>query len=225
MEAQDATTIYLLKLWPRLEANKNRIFAGAAVIAIAIAIAWVLAQQHDQKEAAAGEALTKLSESSGASPEAFLKIASDYAGTVAAQRAAVVGAGMFFVAGKYADAQTQFQKYLDDHPDGELSGEATLGVASCLQAQGKTDQAAAAYQRAVDNSADNMTVTMAKLSLAKIQEAQGKYHDAQLNFQEIVRVNQNNSLGQDAMLHLMELKNKMPAATVPSAIPPTPAAK
>ena len=224
MQAQDATTLYFLKLWPRIEANKNRIFAGIGVVAVAVGVFWFLSMQRDQKETAAAQALTKLTLTQGAMPESFLKVAADYAGTTAAQRALVQGAGMLFVAGKYADAQTQFQKYLDDHPDGEFSGQASLGLAASLEAQGKMDIAAGAYQRAIDNSSDPMVQNVAKLAMAKIAEAQGKFSNAQMYYQEVIRGNQNNSLGQEAMLRLMELKNKMPAAPATPMAPTTPTA-
>jgi len=213
MQAQDATTVYLLKLWPRIEANKNRILAGAVVVVIAIAVAWVLASQHDQKEAEAGEALTKLSLSPTVTPEGLLKIASDYPGTAAAERAMVLGAGALFTTGKYAEAQAQFQKYLDEHPDGEFFGQAALGLGVCLETQGKADQATGVYQRAIDNSSDTVVVTVAKLSLGKICEAQGKISDAQKYYEQIAkeRINQETSLGREAMLRLTLLKKAAPA--------------
>lgn len=218
MQAQDEASVFLLKLWPRIEANKKPIFAGIAVIAIAIAAFWVFSVQRQEKEIAAGEALTKLTLSQAVQPEAFLKIADDYSGTAAGQRALLQGATALFTAGKYADAQAQFQKYLDQHPDGELAGRAMLGVAISLDAQGKSDAAASAYQRVVNNSSDPVMVSSAKLGLAKILEAQGKYDSARNTFEEVIRANPNNSLGNDAMWHFIQLKNKTPSsATAPGA--------
>ena len=45
-----------------------------------------------------------------------MKIAVDYAGTSAGQRALLEGATALFTTGKYADAQTGFQKFLDAYP-------------------------------------------------------------------------------------------------------------
>ena len=72
----------------------------------------------------------------------YLKIAADYQGTSAGQRALLQGAAMLFAAGRYADAQTQFQKFLDAYPDSFFAAQAALGVATSLDAQGKTDLAA-----------------------------------------------------------------------------------
>src|SRR5258708_509387 len=104
MQTQDATTIYLLKLWPKIEANKNRI------IAVASAIAWIFSVQHEQKEVAAGEALTQLIVSQTAQQDAYFKIAADNSGTPAGQRTWLQGAAMLFSENKFAGAQTQFQK-------------------------------------------------------------------------------------------------------------------
>jgi len=137
MQAQDTTTLFLLKLWPWVEANKNRLIAGAAIAVLAIFIIWFVACQRESKEIAAGQALTQvLLSSGGPSAAAYLKIAEQHAGTAAGQRALLQGAAALFDAGKYPDAQTQFQKFLDAHPDSEFSGQAALGVAASLDAQG-----------------------------------------------------------------------------------------
>jgi TolA-binding protein len=212
MQSQDDASVFLFKLWPRIEANKKPIIAGAIIIATAAAAIWIFSEQRDQKEIAAGEALTKLAISQTVQPDAFLKIAGDYSGTLAAQRAQIEAATMLFESGNYADAQTQFQKYLDDHSDGGLAGQAMFGVAASLDAQGKADLASSAYQRAINNASDPVIMSASKLGLAKILEAQGKYDSALNYFQEVIRANQNNSLGNDAMWHFMQLKNKVPAA-------------
>src|SRR5271170_2291882 len=135
MQAQDATTIFLLKLWPRIEANKNRILIVVAIVAAVLAAIWIFYAQRGQNEIAAGEALTQVTVSQTATPEAYLKIASDHPNTTAGQRALLQGAGMLFVSGQYADAQAQFQKFLDEHPDSEFFPQAELGIATSLAAQ------------------------------------------------------------------------------------------
>jgi hypothetical protein len=136
MQAQDTTTLFLLKLWPWIEANKNRLIGGAAIAVAVIFIIWFAACQRQAKEVAAGQALTVASLTGDATPaDAYLKIAEEHGGTVAGQRALLQGAAALFNAGKFTDAQAQFQKYLDAHPDGEFSGQAMLGVAASLDAQ------------------------------------------------------------------------------------------
>jgi TolA-binding protein len=221
MQAQDATTLFFLKLWPWIEANKNRLIGGAAIALIAVFMIWFVACQHDSKEIAAGQALTQLAFSSGVpSADAYLQIAEQHPGTVAGRRALLQGAAALFDAGKFNDAQAQFQKFLDANPDGEFSGQAALGVATSLDAQGKTDLATGAYQQVINSGSDATVVSAAKFGLARIEESQGRLNDALVLYQDVASANPGGSLASEATMRLMELRSKLPAAT--SA--PTPAA-
>ena len=222
MQAQDATTLFLLKLWPWVEANKNRLIGGAVIAVIAIFIIWFVACQRDSKEIAAGQAMTQvLLSSSGSSADAYLQIAQQHPGTAAGRRAQLQGAAALFDAGKFADAQTQFQKFLDANPDSEFSGQAALGVAASLDAQDKTDLAVGAYQRAISSSSDAMVVSAAKFGMARIEESQGRLNDALVLYQGVASANPGGSLGSEATMRLMDLRNKLPAAT-PATTPKVP---
>jgi TolA-binding protein len=227
MELHDAPAAYFFKLWPKIEANWIRIALGGGVIVAAAMLISYYSWQRDQKEITAGKALTQLLTSpvrrdAGSQPaDLFLKIASDYEGTSAAQRAWVQGAAILFAAGRYADAQTQFQKFLDAHPDGFFAAQAALGVATCLDAQGKTDLAAGAYQRVISISADANAANSAKFAVAQIDERQGKLTDAVNLYEDIVRYNPESSLGSEAGLRAMEVKMKLQSAS-PSAAPAAP---
>jgi TolA-binding protein len=214
MQAQDTTTLFFLKLWPWVEANKNRLIAGAAIAVLAIFIFWFVACQREAKAIAAGEALTQTAlAASGPSADAYLKVAGQYSGTVAGQRALLQAASAFFAAGKFTDAQAQFQKYLDAHPDGEFAGQAQLGVAASLDAQGKADLAVGAYQRVINSASDAPAVTVAKFGLARIEESQGRLNDALVLYQDVARAEPSSSLGSEAAMRLMELRSKLPAVT------------
>ena len=122
MEIQDAPAAYFFKLWPKIEANWIRIaLGGGVIIAIALLISFY-SWQRDQKEIVAGRALTELimsvprNAAAGQSADGFLKVAGDYPGTAAGQRAWLQGATLLFSGGRYADAQTQFQKFLEANP-------------------------------------------------------------------------------------------------------------
>jgi predicted negative regulator of RcsB-dependent stress response len=221
MQAQDTTTLFLLKLWPWVEANKNRLIAGGAIAVLAIFVYSFFSWQGKQKEIAAGQALSQvLLASGGPTAAAYLKIAEQHPGTIAGQRARLQGAAALFDSGKFADAQTQFQKFLDAHPDSEFSGQAALGVAASLDAQGKTDLAVGAYQRVISSSTDVTVVNTAKFGLGRIDESQGKLNDAMVFYQDVVRAIPGGLLGSEATMRLMELRSKLPApapATNPAA--------
>jgi predicted negative regulator of RcsB-dependent stress response len=226
MEAQDAATIYIFKLWPWIEANKKRLAVGAGIIVAAILILFYVSSRRVQKEVDAGQALTQavVSSDGGQLADAYLKIAADYPSTLAGQRALLQAAGTLFETGRYADAQTQFQNFLDAHPDSILSAQAMLGVAACIDAQGKSDLAVGAYQRAIGSLTDAEGTGVAKLAIARIYEAQGKPNDAQALYAEVARANPNGALGSEAEMRAMELKTKSPSTTVPTPAPAAPAA-
>ncbi|HSY74053.1 MAG TPA: tetratricopeptide repeat protein, partial [Dongiaceae bacterium] len=195
MQSQDATTLFLFKLWPWVEANKNKLIAGAGIIAVVACVLYYLSSQREQKEIDAGKALTQTMVSATAvQPEAYLKIANENPGTGAAQRALIQGAAALFETGRFADAQAQFQKFLDIYPDNDLAAQATLGVAASLDAQGKLDLAVGAYQRAV-NTSDAATVNAAKFAMARIDEQQGKSTEALNFYTEVARANPEGTLG------------------------------
>jgi len=214
MQAQDAPTLFLLKFWPWLEANLKAVIAGAIVVAAIIFGILFYSTHQSQKEIDAGYALSHLSfESHGV--DALLKIANDYPGTAAGKRASLEAAGMFFATGKYADAQTQFQKFLDAYPDSEFSAQASLGIAASLEAQGKTDLAISAYQKVV-NPANLAATVAAKFGLARIDTQQGKIAEAGKIYEDVARQSQNSPYAQEAMMRAMELKT---TAFVPSVVP------
>jgi predicted negative regulator of RcsB-dependent stress response len=221
MQPQDATAAWFFKLWPWIETNKNKILGVAGGIVMAIFLFSLFSWWQGQKESEAAGALTQMFMSpDGGRPAGYLKIADDYPGTLAGQRAALQGAAAMFEEGSYADAQTQFQKFLDAHPDNKFSPEAALGVAACLDAQGKTNLAVGAYQRVVNGFSDATAANTAKFALARIYQAQGKFNDALKFYGDVVRFNPNGSLGGEAGQRGMNLMAKSPpppAATAPEA--------
>ena len=222
MQAQDATTLYLFKLWNWIEANRNRVIGSAVIAAFVILVVWFFVSQRAAKEVAAGQALTQVAFGGGKQlADAYAKVAAQYPGTVAGQRALLQSAVALFEAGKFSDAQLQFQNFLDAHPDNEFAGQALLGVAASQDAQGKTDLAVAAYQRVINNSSDPAAVSAAKFAQARIYESQGKFSDALNLYQDVARAAGGGSLGSEAMMRLIELRTKMPA-TAPAAVTPAP---
>lgn len=219
MSTQDDASVFLLKLWPRIEANKNRIIVGIVVVAIVIFVGWVFAVQNQQKQIEAGEKLTQLTVTPNATPEAYLKIADDAAGTQGGERALLQAAAMLFASGHFPEAQAQFQKFLDNNPNSELAASAALGVAASLAAQNKADLAVAAYQRVLRNYSDANSINIAKMGLAQIDEAQGRYNNAMIDLQDIVQQSLMPSLRQEAGMQLVDLKNKIAVTPVPTITP------
>ena len=219
MQPQDAPTAFLFKLWPWIEANKNRIIVGTGIIIVAVFVYSFFSWQRDQREIIAGRALTQLTlsnpDNTGASQlgDAYLKIAGEYPGTLAGRRAWLQGAAALFAAGRFADAQAQFQKFLDAHPDGDFSASAALGVAASLEALGKSDLAIGAYQRVVNGFSDVVAANIAKFALAGIDERQGKFTDALNVYESIARSSPGSVSASEAGMRAVELRTKLASAT------------
>lgn len=174
MQTQDASSELLFKLWPWLEANKKGILIGVVVAGLAVAGVSYLSAQRGQTETAAGEELTKLMFSSTpgtTSPQladGFAKIAAKYPGTAAAERAQLQAGAALFSAGQYAEAQTQFQKFINaENSGGDLAATAQLGIATCLEALGKPE-AIAAYQKVVAAYPTTIGAEVAKQAVVRL---------------------------------------------------------
>jgi len=179
MQTQDAPAEFLIKFWPWLEANKNRLIAIVAALLAAWGIYAFVSWRHEQKEVAAGQALTQLlitpapAADVGKMADAFARLAAQYPGTAAGQRAQLQAATALFSAGRYADAQAQFQKFLTDNSTGPLAATAQLGVAASLEAQGKPE-AVGEYQKVVSRYSGSSSEPVAKAALARLQKPAAK---------------------------------------------------
>ncbi len=219
MELQDAPATFLFKLWPWFEANKTRLMAAGGIVIVAAGVIYFYTWQQNQKQITAGQALTQLmlsdqrSAGPGQQASLFLKIARDYPNTTAGERALLQSATLLFEAGNYADAQTQFQEFLNQYPSSFFAAQASLGLASSQDAQGKADLAAGTYQRIYNTYTEEMPVNMARFGMAQINERQGKVTDAINLYQDIMRAMPNSPLAAEAGLRIMELKIKQPSAS------------
>ncbi|HLX68186.1 MAG TPA: tetratricopeptide repeat protein, partial [Verrucomicrobiae bacterium] len=135
------------KLWVWGDAHKKQLLiALAAVLVVGLGIAFWLTHQS-QQQINANDALSKLAvqailpSASAPSAGALLKVAADFPGTDAAQRAILLGASELFAQGKYDEALGQFQRFLQEHGDSPFAGQAALGVAASMEAQGRTQDA------------------------------------------------------------------------------------
>lgn len=225
MESQDAAATFLLKLWPQIEANKNRIAAGAAIVVAIVAIISFIVWHREQNQIAAGEASTQNlltmppSTESGQLANAYLGVAQDYPGTAAGARSLLEGASALFTEGKYTDAQSYFQQFLDVHPDDEFSADAALGVAKCLEAEGKVNDSQGAYQRVINDFPNSPAVIPAKFGLALLNIQARNYANAFRLFEDVAQSAPYSPLAIEAGQYAYELRSKLPP--VPSTTPPS----
>jgi len=221
------------KAWAWLDKNKKQV--GYAVLGIAVVSlgVWFVVWQQDQKRVAAGEALSRvfvpqtLPQPGGdrrAEPaDDYLKVASQYQNSSAESRALLLAGAALFTQGKFADAQTQFDKFLREKPDSSFTSQALLGVAACLDAQNKTNEAITAYKNLVDRRPNDSSVPQAKFALARLYEAQQKPELARPLLEDVARTDPYGGMGAEAGMRLEELKLKYPSL-VPPVAPSTNAA-
>jgi len=229
MELHDAESQFLFKVLPAVEANKKPIIIGAVAVVVVILLAVIFSWQRNQKEINAGEAYSQVVVSAAATSnpasqaDEYLSVAANFPGTIAAQRAQLQGAADLFTAGRYADAQIQFQKFADAYPGNSLVAFAMLGVGSSLDAQNNLNAAADAYRNVTEGYGNSTAAVPAKYALASIYERQGKIKDAVNYYQEIARSGSGTALGQQAGQRAVELSATLPPAPAPKPASATPA--
>jgi predicted negative regulator of RcsB-dependent stress response len=222
MESQDSATLFLFKIWPTIEANKNRFIGGAVAVVLIVLFFIFLSWRQNEKETTAGQALSQLvvtppaNAAPGQMAARYLKIAGDYSDTLSGQRALLLGAAALFEAGDYTGAQTQFQKFVDSFPASSFASTAVLGVAAALEAQGKPN-AADLYQQVLDNYHDPVAMISANFALGRINERQGKTAEAIKYYQQVARSASRTTLGQEAGVKIAELTAAMPPKVVSSS--------
>ena len=183
--------MFLWKLWPWFEANRKQMLASLAVVLAVVFIYSYWSWQREHREEAAGLALSALTFSASPNTPAsqmadnYLKVAGDHPGTLAGERAQLQGAATLFDAGRYADAQAQFQKYLDAHPTGAFVTTARLGVATSEEAQNQLDAGDGRYLKVIGGSSEPAPVTTAKFALGRISEQKGKLTEALNYYQDV----------------------------------------
>ena len=218
----------MFKLWPWLEANKNRLIGVGVAVLVLWAVWYFVTTQKAEREVKAGQELTQLLMSPPAgvnAPDALSQFASKYSGTVAAQRAQLQAAASLFGMGKYPEAQAAFEKFLQNSPGGALAATAQLGVGASLEAQGKNDLAAVAYQKTASTYSTTPSALPALCALGRLAEQAGKLSEALGHYENAARAGQaGGSLAQEAAMRAAEIKTKLPAQKSVSAVTPAPAA-
>ncbi len=209
-------------------ANRKRlIMIVGAIVVVGLAVALYF-WNVDRKEADANEALAMIKPPGGVAasastipPEAYLKVADDYQGTSAGARARLLAAGDLFDAGKFQEAQSQFERFIQQYPDSTLTAQAELGVAASLEAQGKTADAAAKYKDFADRRPSDALIPQAKSALARLDIAMGKPDQALRLYEELRQGGRNDTWTAEAGIQEQELLSKYPnlRPTPPPAAP------
>ena len=229
-EATQSADFYKLVAW--LHKNQKQVLVAAVAVLLVGGGIFAYTAISKQKEISAGEALSDLrpprtapgTQPTPVSPDAYLKVAADHPGTSGGARALLMAAGAFFEAGKFKDAQTQFQRFVADYPENPLVTQARIGVAASLEAQGEAAQATAKYQEIISQHPNDSVAPQAKSALARLYVAQGKNAEAFKLYEELAKTGNNDTWSAEAAIQAEELMAKHPElkpAPTPPMLSPT----
>jgi predicted negative regulator of RcsB-dependent stress response len=225
MESDVTQSATFYKLWAWGDKNKKQLLWALIALVVVGVIAAFWFAHHSELQNDANVALSKLTNRTAANtpeatPDALLKVASDYAGTDAAQRALLLAAADLFAQGKYDVAQAQFQKFQQEYSGSPFVAQAALGIAACYEAQGKTSDAISGYDNVANRYANQNVAAQAKLGLARLYEAQGKFKESRTALEELSRTYPG-TIGMEANSLLQQLNAthpEAPATNSPAAI-------
>lgn len=226
---QDLTILaQIYRAWDWIENNRKQatyILVGIVIVALATSY-YFWSQKERQMDA--GKALSQVvlantlkDKSVAELGQDFQKVASQFGGTDAAGYTFLQAGTAEFEAGHYAQAQDLFVRVIRQYSGSPFMSQANLGVAACLEAQGKTDEAMQAYRNVVERYPDSVSMPQAKFALARMFEAQGKLNDAYTLFEALVQAEGlNSSLGSEAGMRGMELRQRLIAQMAATSAPP-----
>ncbi len=187
----DVQSIDKFLIWG--DAHKKQLLASfGVVLVVGLGIAfWFVHKNNVQGDANNALSMVLSRDITAVSPaptaDAFLKVADDYSGTDAAQRAAVLAASQLYASGKFDDARGQFQKFLQQYPGSSFLGTAALGIAACADAMGQTNDAIAGYKNVTEHYPDPTVSPRARFALSRLEEAQGNAREAENQLQDIAK--------------------------------------
>ncbi|HTI71415.1 MAG TPA: tetratricopeptide repeat protein [Candidatus Limnocylindria bacterium] len=175
------------------EENKQKLLIGV-VVAVVVAAGMIVYRNHvTSTEENASKALVLLlsEQPNGILPNSdqLLKIAQQTAGTKASERASFLAGVKLFEDGKYAEAQTQFETLVREHPQSPVAPPASLGAASALDAQNKLEEAKSAYARLATGTVDDPLVAPSRLAQGQILEGQQKLKEALAIYDDVMKLN------------------------------------
>lgn len=182
--------VYDLLAW--LEVNKKKLAVAAMVLVALGFVGATIRHFKKQKEAKANAALLALKPlliyPTNATPpqaSAFLKVAEEHSGTAAAERARILAATTLFTEGRYADAEREFARFVQELPNSPWVANAAYGVAAAQEASGKTNEAMASYQSLIAAHTDSPVAGDAKLALARMYEVRNQPEQALRLYNEL----------------------------------------
>ncbi len=232
--AQPVESTSMVEILAWFEVNKTRLVAGAGALLVLALVVYAWNYARDQRELRSNDALLALNVSFNAPtnlpPAAsgdLLKVAREFPGTKAAERATFLAASAMFTEGKFAEAQAQFEKFQTDFQGSRLCPSAAIGAAVALESQGKTAEALTAYQTFPTRYPGSSVLTQAKFALARLNEEKKQFSEAYKLYEEVAKPGTFSTWADQAAQRKEQLLMKHPElgkTNAPPAIKPPPPA-
>jgi tetratricopeptide (TPR) repeat protein len=194
MDAETRSTEFYVKVVGWVYARRKPLLIGVIVAAVIGLVVAFLAWKAKSDEETARALFFAVPVEGGAraappSPAAFLDVARDYAGTAAGEHAQLLGGELLFTQGKYPEAEREFSRFIDEHPDDELVPQAKIGLAACREAEGKTMDAVQKYHEIIlAYPGEPNIVSPAKLTVARLYEEANQPQQAFAYYAELARL-------------------------------------
>ena len=188
--AKRESDIYDLLAW--VETNRMKVLGGFIVLTlIGFGIATARYMREQKEVQASGELLAlraTLMPNTNTAPvqaSALTKVAQEFSGTAAAERARLLAATTLFSEGKYAEAEAAFKAFQNDFQNSAWRPTAAYGIATAQEAQNKPE-AVASYQSVATSFPKSAVADDAKLALARIHEQKNQPADALRLYNELL---------------------------------------
>ena len=174
--------------------ERASLFGGGAVAVIVVIMAinyFIESEEADRLKAAALLGDVLMIEQGGEPTEAIRlaeELVSSYAGTPAAAQGTVLLANLHYAQGRYAEARSYYQRYLDNYePVDVLAYAAQSGLGACLEAEGQFLAAAQHYEAYAAQQAGTIREAMARMEAARIYGLAGDSDKQQALLEEVSR--------------------------------------
>ncbi|MDA0747328.1 MAG: tetratricopeptide repeat protein [bacterium] len=172
--------------------NYPKIIAGVGALAVIVLIGVFINRQAEQRRLEAVDAMgdVRISLLKGEEESAInqaQQVAQRYSGKPAARNALLVAGNLQFENGRFAEARTTFENYLDNFgSEGPLGYGAWVGTAASLEEEGNLNGAAERYVAYVDKHSDTPFAPLALKEAARCYEFSGALEKAKTTLQRIV---------------------------------------
>lgn len=192
-----------IDLWIQMQAwaetRRKQIGTGFVVLLVVIFAFYTNSHLQASKRADADAALMALDLPDPAAREQkivpaadYLKIAQEFSGTPAAERALLLAASALFTENKYPEAETRFNEFVAQYPNSRHIDSARYGIAASQDAQNKVDQAIGSYELVISSGTRGEGLStpesdQAKLAVALLYEQSDRASKALSYYDEIIR--------------------------------------